>query len=145
MNTDSFREAVIEDIAVIQTIRNAVRENRLSDPSRVTDNDVQEYILDRGKGWVYEHDGHIVGFAIGDLQDANIWALFILPEFEGIGIGRSLHDTMVTWMFDQGLSCIWLSTAPGTRAERFYREAGWTKTGITPSGEIRFELSRPSI
>lgn len=141
----AVREATVEDIQAIQIVRHAVRENRLSDPGRVTDKDVGEYIHERGKGWVCEHDGHIVGFAIGDLQDANIWALFIRPEMEGRGIGKILHDIMIAWMFDQGMSCIWLSTDPGTRAERFYRKAGWTETGITPSGEIRFELSRPFI
>lgn len=142
MNSNSIREAVIEDIEVIQTIRNAVRENRLSDPSKVTNSDVQDYILNRGKGWVYEHDGKIAGFAIGDLQDANIWALFILPDMEGKGIGKLLHDKMINWMFNQGLSSIWLSTEPGTRAEKFYHKAGWQETGKTPSGEIRFERKR---
>ncbi len=138
-----IREAREEDILEIQFIRNAVLENRLSDPSRVTDEDVRDYILERGKGWVYEYDGFIVGFAIGDLQDANIWALFILPEMEGKGIGRHLHDNMIQWMFDQGLTTIWLSTAPGTRAESFYRKAGWKEIKRTEQGEIYFELYTP--
>ena len=33
----------------------------------------------------------------------------------------------------------WLSTDPGTRAERFYRRQGWVDTGRTAEGEIRFE------
>lgn len=127
------------DIPAIQMVRNAVRENRLSDPSRVTDQDVKTFLFDRGKGWVALVENNVVGFAIGDLQDANIWALFVLPEYEGNGIGRALHDRMVDWMFDQGLDSIWLSTDPGTRAETFYLRAGWQETGITPSGEIRFE------
>jgi hypothetical protein len=31
---------------------------------------------------------------------------------------------------------------PGTRAERFYSEAGWKRVGMAPGGEIRFELKR---
>ena len=135
-----LREARIDDIAAIQHVRNAVRENRLSDPSRVTDQDVRTYLFERGRGWVASVDNEVVGFAIGDLQDANIWALFVLPEAERHGIGRALHDGMVEWMFAQGLDTIWLSTDPGTRAEKFYREAGWKATGLTPNGEMRFEL-----
>lgn len=143
MQGGTIREARYEDIETIQIIRNAVRENRLSDPAKVKDSDVQDYIQNRGKGWVFEQDGHIAGFAIGDLQDANIWALFVLPEMEGNGIGKYLHNIMIQWMFDQGLKTIWLSTAPGTRAELFYRKAGWKDIKRTEHGEIYFELNAP--
>ncbi|MCF8239116.1 MAG: GNAT family N-acetyltransferase [Saprospiraceae bacterium] len=142
MNSGGIREAIVEDIPAIQFVRHAVLENRLSDPGRVTDEDVRQYILHRGKGWIYEQDDSILGFAIGDLQDANIWALFVLPEAERKGIGRLLHDTMVHWMFAHGIETIWLSTAPGTRAEGFYQKAGWQDKRMTEQGEIYFELSR---
>ena len=35
-----YREAAIRDIAQIQFVRNAVKENRLSDPALVPDKDV---------------------------------------------------------------------------------------------------------
>ena len=145
MLRNEIREATIADIHEIQYVRNAVRENRLSDPGMVTDNDVRHYIQNRGKGWVYIHRGKIVGFAIGDHQEANIWALFVLPEMEGKEIGKQLHDRMVHWMFENGLSTLWLSTDPGTRAEKFYRQAGWKEKGRTAQGEIRFELTRQKI
>lgn len=77
-----IREAIIDDISQIQIIRNAVKENILSNPNLVTDADCIEFITLRGKGWVCEIDGNIVGFAIADLKENNIWALFIHPEFE---------------------------------------------------------------
>jgi GNAT superfamily N-acetyltransferase len=43
----------------------------------------------------------LVGFAIADLVDNNIWALFIHPGFEKLGIGKKLHDEMVNWYFSQ--------------------------------------------
>jgi hypothetical protein len=39
-----FREATPQDIPQIQIVRNAVKENRLSDPGLVTDRDVEEFI-----------------------------------------------------------------------------------------------------
>ena len=45
-----FREAQVSDIPQIQFVRNAVKENRLSDPSLVPDQDVEEYISNRGRG-----------------------------------------------------------------------------------------------
>jgi GNAT superfamily N-acetyltransferase len=135
-----IREAQPADIPALMEVRMAVRENRLSRPELVTPADCLEYITRRGKGWVAEAAGRIVGFAIADLQGHSIWALFLHPDFENQGIGRALHDRMLSWYFAQTAESVWLSTAPGTRAEGFYRRAGWQEAGYTESGEIRFEL-----
>ena len=136
-----FREALITDIPQIQIVRNEVKENVLSDPSLVPDKDVEDYITRRGKGWVCETDNRIVGFAIADLQDNNIWALFIQPEYEGKGIGKKLHDDMLDWYFNQNKETVWLGTSPGTRAEAFYRKAGWKETGTHGKEELKFEMT----
>lgn len=136
-----IREAQVADIASIQVVRNAVKENVLSDPGLVTDEDCREYLSERGKGWVCEVDGRIVGFAIADLKDNNIWALFLRPEYERMGIGRQLHDVMLEWYFAQTKSTAWLSTAFNTRAEAFYAKAGWVKTGTHGPHEVKFEMA----
>jgi GNAT superfamily N-acetyltransferase len=136
-----FREAIANDIPQIQIVRHSVKENVLSDPSLVTDKDCEDYLLRRGKGWVCGIGNNIVGFAIADLVDDNIWALFVHPDHEKKGIGRRLHDLMMNWYFGRGKQKAWLSTAPGSRAETFYRKAGWKETGVTKSGETRFELT----
>ncbi|MEO7923070.1 MAG: GNAT family N-acetyltransferase [Chitinophagaceae bacterium] len=136
----NFREAEVKDIPGIQFVRNAVKENRLSDPLLVPDKDVEDYMLHRGKGWVCEIEGRIVGFSIVSVTDNNVWALFIEPVHEKKGVGRRLHDLMINWYFSKTSVTIWLGTAPGTRAEMFYREAGWKETGLHGKGEIRFEM-----
>lgn len=136
-----FREAVIADINQIQIVRHSVKENILSNPALVTDADCEEYIINRGKGWVCEIDDVIVGFSIADLKEHNIWALFVKPEFEGLGIGKKLHDLMLDWYFSQTDKSVWLGTSPNTRAENFYRKAGWKEVGIHGDGEIKFEMS----
>jgi GNAT superfamily N-acetyltransferase len=133
-----YRIAKISDIPQIQIVRNSVKENVLSNPALVSDEDCEEYITQRGKGWVCEIDNVVVGFSIADLQDHNIWALFVMPEYEGQGIGRALHDMMLHWYFEQTRDTVWLSTAPQSRAERFYRAAGWKENGIYGKGEIKF-------
>ncbi|HEX7902585.1 MAG TPA: GNAT family N-acetyltransferase [Chitinophagaceae bacterium] len=135
-----FREAQVKDIPQIQVIRNSVRENTLSNPALVTDKDCEDYITRRGKGWVCEINDHIVGFAIVDLQENNIWALFLHPDHAGKGIGRRLHDTMLGWYFEQTDKPVWLGTAPDTRAEAFYRKAGWKEIGMH-GNEIKFEMT----
>lgn len=139
-----IREAKIEDIPQIQVVRNAVKENTLSNPNLVTDQDCEEFLIVRGKGWVYEIDERIVGFSIVDLKDHNIWALFIHPDFEKQGIGRKLHDVMLDWYFDQTKERVWLGTAPKTRAETFYRMSGWVEIGMHGKGEVKFEMTYPN-
>lgn len=137
-----FREARPEDIAQIQRVRHSVKENVLSDPNLVPDADVHDYITNRGKGWVCEDSQHIIGFSIADVQGANIWALFIEPEYEGKGIGKELHRLMLDWYFSKTNKDVWLSTAPHSRAETFYRKAGWTEVGVYGKGEIKFEMTK---
>lgn len=136
-----IREARLEDIPQIQKVRNSVKENTLSDPNLVTDKDCEEFLFERGKGWVYEIDDQIVGFSIVDLKEKNIWALFLDPGFEKQGIGRKLHDTMLDWYFEQTKETVWLGTSPKTRAENFYRKSGWKETGTHGKGEIKFEMT----
>ena len=136
-----FREATINDIRQIQLVRNSVKENVLSNPGLVTDEDCKEFMTVRGKGWVCEINNRIVGFAIADLKENNIWALFLDPNFEGKGIGKRLHKTMLDWSFAQTKSKVWLGTAFKTRAEKFYRKAGWTEVGLHGTKEIKFEMT----
>ncbi|WP_270087218.1 GNAT family N-acetyltransferase [Sphingobacterium sp. SYP-B4668] len=136
-----IREANIADIGQIQVVRNAVKENTLSDPNLVTDEDCRVFITERGKGWVCELKDQIVGFSIADLEENNIWALFVQPAFDNRGIGRLLHDVMVDWYFTKTKQTVWLGTAPGTRAESFYRKAGWKEVGVHGKGEIKFEMT----
>ena len=136
-----IREAKITDIKQIQIVRNSVKENTLSNPNLVTDNDCEEFITLRGKGWVCEIENTIVGFSIVDLKNKNIWALFLHPDFEKQGIGKKLHDIMLNWYFTQTKEPIWLGTSPKTRAELFYKRAGWKEIGIHGKGEIKFEMT----
>lgn len=136
-----YREAQVADIPQYMAVRLAVRENQLSSPDRVTEQDNIDYLTRRGKGWVCEAGGQIVGFAIADLQDHSVWALFVHPDYERQGIGRQLQTLMLGWYFDQTQHPVWLSTSPGTRAEAFYRRSGWREADRTATGEIRFELT----
>lgn len=125
-------------------IRQAVRENRLT--SRVIPPEEVIHTMERlGRGWVAEEQGRIIGFAIGNAESGNIWALFIDPDHERRGHGRRLHDTMVDWLWSRGLSRLWLTTQAGTRAEQFYGRAGWTRVGPAPHGEVLFEQVRDPL
>jgi len=97
----TLREATIEDIDQMHVVRTSVYENQLSNPNLIKAKDYEDYLVDRGKGWVAEIDNLIVGFAIVDLIENNVWALFIQPSFERMGIGKMLHDEMINWYFNK--------------------------------------------
>lgn len=137
-----IREARPEDITRLEQIRNSVRENELSDPAIIKRAHYDEFLFQRGKGWVCLIGNIIAGFAIVDLKDDNVWALFVDPQYESRGAGRMLQYKMLNWYFDQGKESIWLSTAPETRAEMFYHKSGWKENGVHGKGEIRFEMTR---
>ncbi len=136
-----IRIASEADVPQMHHIRLNVRENRLLDPSVIQPTDYVPMLSERGRGWVAELGGRIAGFAVADLSRANIWALFVDSDCEGLGIGRMLHDAMLHWMFGKGVPRVWLGTEPGTRAERFYKSAGWQYVEYA-RGEAKYELLR---
>jgi GNAT superfamily N-acetyltransferase len=133
-----IRKATDSDIPRIFEIRNNVRENKLSDPSRVTIEDTRWFIANPGI-FVWEEDGRVVGFSAADPRNGNVWALFMDQTYEGRGIGRALFEQACEVLQDAGCPRIWLTTGPGTRAEAFYRAAGWHVTGQS-GGDLLFEM-----
>ena len=136
----NYRKATIEDISQIQIVRNAVKENQLSNPNLIPDDLVEEFITKRGKGFVCEIDDIIVGFSIVDFVENNVWALFLLPDFEGKRIGKKLHQLMLDEYFSKTKETIWLSTEANSRAETFYKKQGWKNAGFH-GNEVKFEMS----
>lgn len=137
----TVREASEGDVTAMHVIRLRVRENQLSDPSVVTEQDYHDFMARDTRSWVCEIDGTLAGFAMVDVEKRNVWALFVAPEHEFKGVGRALHDTMIAWYFTRA-DVLRLTTAPNTRAEAFYRKAGYSEQGSTPSDETIFELRR---
>jgi hypothetical protein len=137
-----LREARIEDIPALHIVRMAVKENVLNNPALVTEAEYKKFLTTDGKGWLFEEDGKVLGFAIIDTTGNSIWALFVDPAHERRNIGRTLHDTMLDWHFEKSDKKLWLSTAMDTRAEAFYKKAGWIITQILKTRELKFEMSK---
>ena len=136
-----FRQATQEDIPAMQVVRNAVKENVLSDPSVVSNASYIPYLETRGMGWICTVKNQMVGFAILDNQEKNVWALFVHPNYEAKGIGYTIHKLMLDWYFSHKQETLWLSTDAETRADKFYRRAGWEEVMRFGKNEIKFELS----
>lgn len=96
-----FREAKLGDIPQMHTIRMSVTENKLSNPDSIAEGNYEVYLMTKGKSWICEMNEEIVGFSIVDLEEKNVWALFVKSGFEGKGIGKKLQERLLDCYFSQ--------------------------------------------
>ncbi len=135
-----LRRATSADIDAIFVVRFAVKENVLSNPARVTHAMCEDYLDKLGRGWVCEIDDRIIGFSYAASADNSIWALFVLPEFEGRGVGKQLLKLATDWLFEMGAKQVILSTEAHTRADRFYLAEGWQRGEMKDEVEVMYLL-----
>lgn len=145
--TFTFREAVAADLPGISHVRFSVRENLLTPEQLaqrgITNASVAASFLTDAKGWVAVHRDEIGAFSIADRKEGSLFALFVLPRYQGQGIGTRLLDLALQWLWDNDVQRVWLTTAPGSSAVRFYERRGWQYVGPDLYGDIRLELGRP--
>jgi GNAT superfamily N-acetyltransferase len=137
----SIRQARDEDHARITEIRNAVTENKLGEASRALVDRDYPWFRDNPGIWLWRENGTVLGFSAADTRDGSIWALFVAPGHERRGIGRALFEKALEVLRQDGHRTAWLTTEPGSRAEGFYRAAGWKVIGTSPKGELIFHSS----
>jgi GNAT superfamily N-acetyltransferase len=65
--------------------------------------------------------------------------MFVLPIFEGRGVGRCLMQQAEEWLWSQGIEQIWLLTGndPELRAYGFYLHLGWIPVGVEADGQVK--------
>lgn len=138
----TIRLADETDINAIFHIRTSVQENHLSHDQLaemgITPDTIRQAISEASCIWVAEVEGVPAGFSMADIEDGCVFAAFVLPEFEGHGLGRRLMDKAEAFLF-QHHRTIWLETAEASRASGFYRHLGWQPVKHLPEGDIRFE------
>lgn len=128
-----------EDIGAMHRLRLSVSENRLPAASGIDEESYAPFV-ENGSAWVAESGGRLLGFAALYHRSGSVWALFVDPEAEGQGVGTALHRQMLLWATQAGLDRLRLTTQTGSRAELFYRAAGWRDEGLSSKGERRFLL-----
>ncbi len=141
----TIRDALPGDLGAMFDIRGLVDENRMSRGELaalgLTEETVGARLGSALAGWVAEVDGAVVGYSMSDRPRGCVYAVFVLPAFQGRGLGSALLGRASAWLFESGLARIWLHTDPATRAYRFYLSRGWSDAGASQPSERRLELS----
>ena len=135
----TVRRATEADLPRIHEVRHGTAENRLTDPSRVTDAEVAWY-LNEAVFLVSEDEVGVQGFACANPQTGYVWALFVIDEAQGRGHGTALLEHAINKLREAGHRQAFLTTGHGTGAARFYRSKGWRQTGTDLRGEAVFCL-----
>lgn len=143
----TIRPATAADIDTLFEIRTSVRENHLSREQMtglgITPAVLAEAIAAEPCAWITEIDGIAGGFAMVDSEEGELFALFVRPECEGLGMGRLLLAAAEEQLF-HAHEQIWLVTdgGDGIRANAFYRRHGWHLAGRVDERDVRYEKSR---
>lgn len=131
-----LRPARREDLPRIHAVRHGVSENRLLDPSLVSDAEVLWYMDEAYFPVAEDAAGTIQGFACADPRNGYVWALFVIEDAQGRGFGTALHDAVLARFAEAGMRQAWLTTGEGTAAMGFYERRGWRVTGRSFRGDM---------
>lgn len=141
-----IRPASVRDVSAMFKVRASVGENTMTPDELaaigVTPEAIALAVSNAPCAWVATIDEKVVAFAMVDLDDACLFALFVLPEYEGLGIGTRLARTCESALFERH-PAVWLETASGSRAARLYRHLGWGSESEIGGGDIRMTKMRP--
>lgn len=147
--TSRIRRATAADIDTLFDIRTSVRQNHLSREQMaelgITPQALKEALEAGPCAWIAEVDGSARGFAMVDMASAEVYALFVRPQWEGQGLGSLLLRAAETELFREH-ETIWLLTDGGDeiRANGFYLKRGWERVAPVDERDVRYEKSRPA-
>lgn len=90
--------------------------------------------LQRGNVFVAESGGTIIGFAVGGPERSGkykayageLYAIYILQEFQGEGLGKRLVHAVMEDLLEQGLTSMLVWVLEENAARKFYEKMGGT-------------------
>lgn len=142
-----IRLATLADIDTVFAIRTAVRQNHLSHEQLadlgITPQVLADSIREAPCIWGAQVNGLLAAFSMVDLAEGEVFAMFVLPAYEGRGLGRRLMAVAEAALFERH-DRVFLVTdgRDEIRANGFYQRLGWSKVGQVDGDDVRYEKSR---
>ncbi|WLG30829.1 GNAT family N-acetyltransferase [Pseudomonas lurida] len=142
-----IRAATQDDVDTLFNIRTRVVQNHLSVEQMaqlgITPQVLADSIREAPCAWVAEVDGQPVAFSMVDLATGEVFAMFVLPTHENLGLGRRLMAVAETALFERHATLFLVTDGRDEiRANGFYQRLGWTVTGSVEGDDVRYEKSR---
>ncbi|PKH18007.1 GNAT family N-acetyltransferase [Pseudomonas fluorescens] len=142
-----IRAATVDDVDTLITIRTSVVQNHLSVEQMadlgITPQVLTDTLRTAPCAWVAEVDGQAAAFSMVDLEAGEVFAMFVLPTHENLGLGRQLMAVAETALFEHH-DRVYLVTdgRDEIRANGFYQRLGWLKAGGADGDDVRYEKHR---
>ncbi|WP_186373889.1 GNAT family N-acetyltransferase [Yersinia rohdei] len=141
----NVRTAQLSDIDGMFEVRTSVIENHLSREEMrqlgITESVVADMIEKNHCSWVATENDKIIGFTMILPDEGCLFAAFVLPEYEGRGIGRRLVVLAEQELFKYH-EIVWLETDKNSRAAKFYIQLGWGNETNINGTDIKLEKHR---
>lgn len=141
----NVRTAQLSDIDGMFEVRTSVIENHLSREEMrqmgITESAVADMIEKNHCVWVATENDKIIGFTMILQDEGCLFAAFVLPEYEGRGVGRRLVMLAEQELFEHH-EIAWLETDKNSRAAKFYMQLGWGNETNINGTDIKLEKHR---
>lgn len=142
-----IRAATQDDIDTLFAIRTSVVQNHLSREQMValgiTSRVLADSIREAPCAWIAEVDGQPVAFSMVDLAGGEVFAMFVLPSHENLGLGRQLMAVAEAALFEHHDRLFLITDGRNDiRANGFYQRLGWSVVAQVEGDDVRYEKSR---
>lgn len=143
----TIRAATQDDVDTLFTIRTSVVQNHLSVAQMaglgITPQGLADSVRAAPCAWIAEVNGQPAAFSMVDLATGEVFALFVLPTHENLGLGRQLMAVAEAALFEDHATLFLITDGRDhVRANGFYRRLGWTVTEQVEGDDVRYEKSR---
>ncbi|CRM82619.1 MULTISPECIES: GNAT family N-acetyltransferase [Pseudomonas] len=142
-----IRAATQDDVDTLFEIRTSVVQNHLSIEQMAELGITPQLLADSMREapcvWIAEVDGQPVAFAMVDLAEGEVFAMFVLPSHENLGLGRQLMAVAEAALFEHHDRLFLITDGRDEiRANGFYRHLGWSVVERVEGDDVRYQKSR---
>jgi ribosomal protein S18 acetylase RimI-like enzyme len=134
----------------VEDIKNKFKDDKTLIGKKKIEERKEKYKDKRKRTWVAEHKEEMVGFCLASREEekGRIKAIYVLPEYQGEGIGSKLMKKAIEWLSEE--KQIYINVVEyNLKAINFYEKHGFSKTGkrgvfdsaaVLPSGKNMIEV-----
>ena len=142
-----IRAATADDVDTLNAIRTSVVQNHLSLEQMADLGITPQVLADTLRAapcaWVAEVDSQPAAFSMVDLATGEVFAMFVRPTHENLGLGRRLMAVAEAALFEHHDRLHLVTDGrEEVRANGFYQRLGWSLVEQVEGDDVRYEKRR---